>query len=195
MKLRALFGSFDEKPPNGKKESEVRLRKYKHEVAAYWLDRRLKLRMVPVTIIRTVEGKPGALQIMIESGVDRVWIEEQNLLDKVREELQEQIDKAWVMGALLDVAEMAKEGQTVLMDERRIMIRGSTMAFSYFPEIQTDIVPRLHCPINPSLANELRTLNRGELKKNLSDYLADGQIDALLKRRDRILELCAGNNQ
>jgi hypothetical protein len=53
----------------------------------------------------------------------------------------------------------------------------------------------LKCPIDPSLENELRTLTREELKKNLKDYLSDGQIDTLLKRRDRILGLCAQSSQ
>jgi len=194
LKLRALFMSIDEKPPGGKKEAEVRLRKYKHEAAAYWLDRRLKLNMVPVTVIRKIEGQPGLFQILIESAVDRVWAEEHNLFEKGREELREQIDKAWVLEALLDVEKRIKEGQMALIEERRIMLAGSTLAFSYFPEIQKETLPHIRCPINPSLENELRTLNREELKANLKDYLSDGQIDALLKRRDKILELCAGAN-
>jgi hypothetical protein len=55
--------------------------------------------------------------------------------------------------------------------------------------------PNINCPISPSLEYELKALNKKELKKNLKDYLSDGQIDALLKRRDHILELCVGNNQ
>jgi hypothetical protein len=191
LKFRALFLPIDEKPPAGKTEAEVRLRRYQHEVTAYWLDRRLKLRMVPVTVVRTIDGKRGALQIWIESAVDRVWVEEQKSLDKVREELKEEIDKAWVLEAVLDVEERIKEGQRVLMEEQRIMLSGSTLAFSHSPEIQEAAVPHLRCPINPSLENELRTLTRAELKKALKDYLSDGQIDALLARRDRVLELCA----
>jgi hypothetical protein len=195
LKLRALFASFEEKPPGGKKETEVRLRRYQHEAAAYWLDRRLKLRMVPVTVTRKIEGQPGFLQALIESAVDRVWLEEQNKLEKIPEDYQEQVDKAWVLEALLDVEGRVKEGQWVLPEERRIMLSGSTLAFSHFPEIQEETLPHIRCPINPSLENELRTLNRGELTTSLKDYLSDGQVDALLKRRDRILELCTGNNR
>jgi hypothetical protein len=195
LKLRALFASFDEKPPQGRKKQDVRLRRYGHELAAYWLDRRLKLRMVPVTVIRTVGEKRGALQIWVESAVDRIWFEEQNSLEKAREELREDLDKAWILEALLDVKERAKEGQRVLLEDHRIMLSGSTLAFSYSPEIQEEIKPHLKCPINPSLENELRTLTQEELKKNLKDYLSDGQITGLLKRRDRILELCAQSSQ
>jgi Calcineurin-like phosphoesterase len=195
LQLRALFICFEEKPPQGKKENEVRLRRYEHEVAAYWLDRRLKLRMVPVTVVRKIDGRMGALQIMIESAVDRVWIEEQNLLERGREELRDEIDKAWVLEAVLDVEKRVKEGQMFLPEERRIMLSGSTLAFSHFPEIQKEALPHLNCPINPALENELTTLSREELEQNLSGYLSDGQIDALLKRRDRVLELGAKNDR
>jgi hypothetical protein len=191
LKFRAVFLPFEEKPPAGKTEEEVRLRRYQHEVAAYWLDRRLKLRMVPVTVLRTIEGQRGAIQIWTEPPVDRVWVEEQKLLDKVRAEYQGEIDKAWVLEAVLDVESRIKEGQRILMEDHQVMLSGSTLAFSCFPEIQEVMVPHLRCPINPSLENELRTLTREELKKNLRAYLSDSQIDALLKRRDRILELCS----
>ena len=64
--------------------------------------------MVPVVVVRTIDGKRGGLQIWIESAVDRVWIEEQKQLDKVREELKEEIDKAWVLEAVLDVESGSK---------------------------------------------------------------------------------------
>ena len=191
LKFRAMFLPLDEKPPAGKTEAEVRLRRYQHEAAAYWLDRRLKMRLVPVTVVRTIDGKRGGLQIWIESAVDRVWVEEHKQLDRIREELKDEIDKAWVFEAVMDVESRLKEGQRILMEERRVMLSGSTLAFSHSPEIQEVIVPHLRCPINPSLENELRTLTREELKKALKDYLSDGQIDALLARRDRVLELCA----
>jgi len=191
LKFRALFLPFEEKLPPGKTEAQVRLRRHQHEAAAYWLDRRLKLRMVPVTVLRTIDGRRGSIQIWVEPGVDRIWVEERDLVDQVREEVREEIDKAWVLEALMDVESRIKEGQRVLLEEKRVMLSGSTLAFSGSPDIQEKAAPHLKCPLNPSLENELRTLTREELKKGLKDYLSDGQIDALLKRRDRILELCA----
>lgn len=94
--------------------------------------------------------------------------------------------------ALLDVVNRPDEGIMVLPDECRIILSGSTLAFSHSPKIQESFLPEIKCPIDPALESNLRTLSREELKKNLKDYLSDGQIDALLKRRDQILELCAG---
>ena len=177
LKFRALFLPFEEKLPAGKTEAEVRLRRYQHEVAAYWLDRRLKLRMVPVTVVRTVDGKRGALQIWIESAVDRVWVEEQKSLDKVREELKDEIDKAWVLGRIGRGTPGQEEPEGVDGGPPRHAL-GKHPGVLRSPEIPAAAVPHLRCPINPSLENELRTLTREELKKGLKDYLSDGQIDA-----------------
>lgn len=192
LHLRALFADFDEKPPKGKKEQEVRLRRYQHEAAAYWIDRRLDLRMVPVSVTRKIEGKDGGLQILMESAFDLVWLKEQKIVEEAAEEYKEQVEKAYIFEALLDVVDRPDEGIMVLPDERRIMLSGSTLAFSHSPKIQESFLPEIKYPIDPALENNLRTLSREELKKNLKDYLSDGQIDALLKRRDQILELCAG---
>jgi hypothetical protein len=195
LELRAYFADYDEKPPRGKKEHEVRLRRYHHELAAYWIDRRLDLNMVPVTVARKVEGKRGGLQIYLENALDLPWLEEQNMVEELAEEYKEQVHKAYVLEAILDVVDRPAEGIMVLPDEQRIMLAGSTLAFSHSPRIQEELIPEIKCPINPALEYGLRSLTKKELKKNLKKYLSDGQIDALLKRRDHILELCAGNNQ
>lgn len=195
LKLRALFTDHEEKTPRGKKEHDLRLRRYQHELASYWLDRRLDLNMVPVTVIRKIEGKRGGLQILLESAQDLPWLEDQNMVEEIAEELKDQVAEMFVFGALIDVVDRPRVGIMLLPDERRIMLAAGLLAFSHSPKIQERFLPEIKCPINPALEYELRTLTQKELKKNLKKYLSDGQIDALLKRRDHILEICAGNNQ
>jgi hypothetical protein len=43
--------------------------------------------------------------------------------------------------------------------------------------------------LSPSLELELRSLDQEELASLLKDYLSGRQIDALLARRDRILDI------
>ena len=45
--------------------------RYQHEAAAYLLDRRLGLDMVPVTVLREIDGQHGSLQWWLEKAVDR----------------------------------------------------------------------------------------------------------------------------
>jgi hypothetical protein len=189
LHLRAFFGSGEEKAPRGKKESDVRLRRSRHEIAAYWLDRRLGFRLVPVAIPRKIGGKPGFLEIWMEAAIDKPWIEEQSMLEHIMEELKEEVDKAWVFSALIDVEPRLDEAIMVIPEERRVVLADNTKSFSHFPEIQERFLPYLRGLQDPALELALRSLDREELSAGLKDYLSDGEIDALLKRRDRILEL------
>lgn len=49
--------------------------------------------------------------------------------------------------------------------------------------------------LNPAFDLALRLLEFDELKTLLGEHLTDDQIKALLKRRDRLLELCSPENR
>ena len=53
--------------------------RYQHEVAAYKLDRLLDLNLVPVTVERTVNGNPGALQFWVNGMISLLEKTEQNV--------------------------------------------------------------------------------------------------------------------
>ncbi len=201
LRIRAIFGTVDEKLPKGKKEHEVRLQKYKHEVAAYKIDRMLGLNMVPPCVIRKIGKEQGVVEEWIESAVDLGWIDERNLRDQVLEDLSEEVAKAMIFSALIDVEQRLDMAIMFLLQEGRIMLTQNTRSFSNFPEIQErflteePFISYMKGPINPALEVALRTLEQKKLKSSLKKLLSDGQIDALLQRRDQILELFAGNSQ
>ena len=71
------------------------------------------------------------------------------------------------------------EGRIALVDHERA-----------FPTTG-EITPTKPCnPMPPDLVSGLIMLEREELRANLGDYLSREQIDAMLQRRDRILESC-----
>jgi hypothetical protein len=109
LRLRAVFGAADEKPPTGKTEKDIRLRRAVHELAAYRLGRRLRLRFVPVTVARTIEGKRGVLGVWTEAVIDLPWIREQKMLDLIAQKLKEEVLEAWVFSALIDVEPRLEE--------------------------------------------------------------------------------------
>ncbi len=195
LRLRAVFGAADEKPPQGKKEKDVRLRKSIHELAAYRLDRRLGFRFVPVTVRRRIEGKNGILGVWTEAVVDLPWIREQNMLELIQEELKEEAREAWVFSALIDVEPRLEEAVMLIPEERRIVLSDNSRSFSQSPEIQERFLPYLRGPLSPTLELDLKSLDREELRVLLKDCLSDGQIDALLSRRDQILEILGPNGK
>ena len=45
--------------------------KFQHEVAAYRLDRMLGLNVVPVSVLRNLDGEMGSVQAYVEDAVDQ----------------------------------------------------------------------------------------------------------------------------
>ncbi len=174
LHLRAVFGQADEKPPKGKNEKDVRLRKSIHELAAYRLDRRLGLQFVPVVVKRRIEGRNGILGVWTEAIVDLLWIKEENMLELILEELEEEVQEAWIFSALIDVEPRLEEAIMVIPEERRIVLSDNSRSFSHSPEIQERFLPYLRGPVRPPLELALKSLDREELSGLLSDCLSNG---------------------
>ncbi|MFC2166301.1 metallophosphoesterase, partial [Acidobacteriota bacterium] len=163
--LRAIFQATEEKPRKGAETQNARWRTYKHEMAAYLIDRKLKLTMVPVTVIRKITGKSGSLQIMLESVKDWNWVLEHGQEERIRKEYKEAVEKFFVFSALLDVEARASGLVMFLPIEKRIMVADNTKAFSTSPTVQDRFLPELHCPIDPELDLALRELEFKGLEK------------------------------
>ena len=102
--------------------------------------------------------------------------------------------KYLLRAALVDVEEREQGAVWFLPIEKRIMLADNTKAFSLSPTVQEMFLPDLHCPIDPELDLALRELDIKGLEKLAGKYLSEDQIQALLKRRDKILELCSKDN-
>ncbi len=194
LKQRAIFQSVEEKPQRGKADPETRYRRYQHEVASYLIDRKLGMMMVPPTVIRKLGRNRGSLQIWVEETKDKIYFTERGMWEKVREEFKQkyplEFSQAIVLEALFDIEERHDAGIMLLSDEERVMLADNTKAFSNSHRIQERLIPELTGPISPTLEYNLRSLDAANLKKEAGKYLSKEQIEALLKRRDQILELC-----
>jgi len=73
------------------------------------------------------------------------------------------------------------------------MLSDNGVSFSDDPDIQ-DFLEEGCGPVGAAFLRSLGTLELGKLKKELGDLLSDAQIEAVLERRDGILELCAKPN-
>jgi len=194
LKLRAVFKWFDEDADGAR-----------HELAAYAIDRLLGLQFVPLTVARSIDGTEGVLRPVIEVAIDLVSIlSDQNLesaepseiisavaefYELDRDELEQQVVEARVFNALIGGSVREDFQRLVIPAEGRIALVDHDRAFP--PSIEVDAALVDGCrPLPADLAVNLEALEREELSVSFSELLTSAEINALLTRRDRILEAC-----
>jgi hypothetical protein len=160
--------------------------RYQYEMAAYKLDRLIGLDMVPVTVLRSIKGKQGALQFWIEGALS------------VREILQQKLQKAgWcesgpqynlmnVFDLLIHNADRNQQNALWTRDWTLVLI-DHTRAFAALTGNPT-LLYRGGAYVPPALAKRLESLDQETLTKTLGPYLQQRQISAILKRRDLLLK-------
>jgi hypothetical protein len=202
LKLRGVFQAVDEEPRTEAGSEAMAPRRYRNEVASYRLDRLLELDLVPVTVTRTVDGTRGSLQIMLENAVDLTQIAIYQRWDLL-EGLEPEINRARIYSALLGTTDRAPAGKMVLPQEHRVMMADNTQAFSLSPEIvflpvPDEARPFIADPCDPmgeAMEHALTTLDAATIGKLLGKLVTKQQIEVLLQRRDRLLELCTDDAQ
>ena len=176
---RAVFKAVQEEP--GVSEEADR---YQHEVAAYRLDRRLGQKMVPVTVIRRIEQQVGSLQQWIERAVDQQAAIAYDLGLYHTAKARRQLALGAIFDALIGNHNRQPTDILLLLNGDGIRLIDHSKAFSTSSEIEWND-PSF---IDPNVAVALRSLDRVSLHNDLGDLLSELQIEALLIRRDKILE-------
>ena len=159
--------------------------RYQHEVAAYQLDRALGLGMVPVTVLRTLDGQTGSLQAWVDGALDLEAAEGYNLQFFDSEGKASQLALARVFDALIGNAGRKPADILGLVRREQVMLIDHSKAFSSSRELPVTLDGQLTIPSR--LAAALEGLNRAALVARLGKLISGEQIDALLARRDRIL--------
>ncbi len=181
---RAIFKTVEEA---GDASADEKPDRYQHEVAAYRLDRELGLGLVPVTVVRDLDGRQGSLQVWVPGAVD------QEAADAYELELYkaEATDRQLVQGEVFDalIGNHGREPSDVLclISGEQVFLIDHSEAFSLSPELPANGSAPRPFSITTSQAEALRSLDRRSLEAELGDLLSDGQIAVLLERRDKIL--------
>ena len=156
------------------------------DVAAYRLDRLLKLDMVPATVVREFDGKQGSLQF-VPTGTTN---EQQRQLDKSGGGAWCPLDVQWNSMMIFDAlaANEARTGQTLLYDSSnwQVILTGFGSAFttsSSKPAYMKD----MHLELGSSWQTGLSSLDDEQLQETFGDLLDKRRLKALAKRRDRLL--------
>jgi len=154
-------------------------------LAAYRLDRALRLGLVPATVKRDVNGQSGILQVRPERWVTQADVEEKSLQPGGWCALSTQFQLMYAFDALI-----GNEGRTrerILYDgEWMLLLTGHEQAFA-----TSKALPRhLRAPVpqlGPEMRRRLSMLDKSGLAQALGDLLKDRERDAVLARRDLLL--------
>lgn len=160
---------------------------YKHDIAAYRLDRYLGIDLVPVTVYREIDGRGGALQFWVEDSISTFEIREKNVAVYPVCDVQEQYDLMRVFDILIFNED--RNQTNVLFEKDRGLVRliDHSRAFrTHSGRPASFKESRIRMP--QVLADRLRTLDRDILYELVGDYIGRKPMRALLKRRDQILK-------
>jgi hypothetical protein len=162
------------------------LESYRHEAAAYRLDRALGLNLVPVAVVRHLGGAEGAV---IE------WIPDAISVKKLRETGEPPLDRRLTrQQALMDLLDAlilnvnrTEKDQLVTLDDWGLHLIDHARSFCESVELPPGFGSE---PIRlpPAVLANLEKLTKKSLGKILDGLVSEAQIDALLARRDKILE-------
>jgi hypothetical protein len=184
----ALVQSIDEEKPylDLAQGREIDFRdSYRNNAAAYRLDRLLGLDMVPVTVVRSFEGKKAGFTWW----VDDVMMDERG---RMRKKLQAPDIPAWnrrmwvvrVFDQLIYNTDR-NLGNLLIDTSWRIWMIDHTRAFKIFEKPKSPDNLTTHCA--RGLLDALRRLDRDRVAAATRDLLSEAQVKALMARRDYIV--------
>lgn len=159
---------------------------WKFNVAAYRLAQLLRLTyMVPVSIVRPLNGKPASFDWWI----DGVAMDEKERLQKGISppdvpSWNQQMDTIRVFDQLIYNMDRSQENLLITKDWKVWMI-DHTRSFRKWPTLRK---PEAITHCNPDLFRALKELRRADVVREIGELVNDEEIDALMARRDLIVQ-------
>lgn len=179
---RGIYKTVEELDPSAGRDID----RYQHEVAAYRLDRMIGLGMVPVTVLRMIDGEHGSLQLWIEEAVDQETTADYRLSLGDAETTAAQLASGAIWDALIGNHHRRPTDILMLVSGKSVHVIDHSKAFSTSSALPPTETTPLAVPAD--LAAALRALDRRSLIAEMGELLSEHQIDALLERRERILQ-------
>jgi hypothetical protein len=191
--LRAVFKNVEESEP--KKvfaDGEVIFQfrdSFRHEIAAYELDKLLGLGMVPPCVRRRIGAEVGALCLWVEGAMTE-WERkiEQDLPPPELEAWSQQMHTLRLFLQLIYDLDYKNISNVLVDPDFKIYKIDSSRAFRTDPELRK---PASLTHFSRSVLDALRSLDHDDVEAHLGAWLSTAQINGLMVRRDLILDLAA----
>ena len=161
---------------------------YKHEIAAYELDKLIGLDLVPPTVERTFGGRKGSLQLWVEGAMTEAERKKKKTTPPDPRAWNEQMYKVRLLHQLTDNTDF-KNINNVLSDPSfRVYAVDCSRGFTIYEDLRA---PKELVRFPRPVLEAVKALDRPTLQAKLGPWLGGPQIDGLLKRRDKMVALAA----
>ena len=157
------------------------------DVAAYRVDRLLDLEMVPIAVLRTIDGVPGTVQLGPAKTVSEAQRVEQRGGGGAWCPLRDQFSAMYLFDALVHNEGRTPERIRYLPGSWDLVLTGHDKAFSTSRGIPRHLQSVALIP-TPTWSSRLAAWDKATLTQALGDVLDERRIKALLARRDKLLE-------
>jgi hypothetical protein len=164
---------------------------YKHEVAAYRLDRALDIHMVPVAVIRDVKTE-GALVEWISDSYTEQELRDKGNYPSDPQRLDQQMAVMRLFDALILNLDRKENEKLITPSDWKLHLIDHSRGFRTSEELPESFTSQ---PVSLPryILKNLKKLKKDSLEILLGDFLSGAQIDTLLARRDSILEKTEGD--
>jgi hypothetical protein len=159
---------------------------YKHEVAAYRLDRALDMHMVPVAVIRNVKTE-GALVEWISDASTLQELEDRGEYPADGKVLDQQMAAAHLFDALILNVNRKENELLVTPSDWKLHLIDHSRGFRTATNLPESFLAQ-PAGLSKSTLKNLEKLDKESMEILLGEFLSAAQIDAMLARRDQILK-------
>lgn len=159
---------------------------WRTEVAAYELDKLLGLGMVPATIERQspYDNIPASLQLWVDAAMSEAKRREKRVIPSDALSWSQQLSNMYVFDALIYNTDRHPDN-LLITENFQIRLIDHSRSFRPNPELRN---PEDLTRFSRDLIAKIEALTSSDLERTLGDYLTLQQMDAVMKRRQLILD-------
>ena len=170
----------------GPKKSEVNFKdSYRYNVAAYRLAVLLGLDNVPMSVERTVDGKPAAITWWLDGVMDDGDRRKKKIAQSNPARAADYYNVMFVFDELIQNRDR-NQGNIVWAQDSKMWLIDHTRAFRLGKDLQT---PASLNRVERSLFEKIRALDRQAFTASVGKTLTKDEIEALFLRRDKLVQL------
>jgi hypothetical protein len=186
--IKGIFKYRDSEPLSERlrwKNSYNEADRYQYEMAAYKLDRMLGIGLVPVTVEREINGKKGIVQLWIDNLTSYLQMNEQALPYDGMCELAEQINFIDSFDYLIANRDRNQSNILFSKSDLQIWFIDHSRAFGTGTR-RPEMLKKSAVKPSKRFLKAIKSLDKEKLQV-LRPWLHEKQVEAILKRRDKML--------